>query len=54
MFHTIGEDVLVRAEHALADGSARTLWWLFRFDGRDLIQALSFATESAAMNAAVA
>lgn len=48
MFHGHGDDVLVEAEYTHDDGSVRTVWSLYRFDGERLIEAISFPDEAQA------
>lgn len=48
MFHGHGDDVLVEAENPRDDGSVRTLWLLYRFDGDRLVEAIGFVDEEQA------
>lgn len=48
MFHGHRDDVLVEAEFPQDDGSIRTVWLLYRFDGERLIEAISFPDEAQA------
>ena len=48
MFHGEGDDVLVEAEYRRDDGSDTTLWLLYRFQGRRLVEAIGFPSETQA------
>lgn len=48
MFHGEGDDVLAEAEYARSDGSVRTVWLLYRFEGDRLVEAISFTNEAQA------
>lgn len=48
MFQGHGDDVLIEAEYTRDDGSIRTVWLLYRFDGDRLIEAISFPDEAQA------
>jgi len=45
MFHGNGDDVLVEAEYP---ETRRTVWFLYRFDGQELLEAIGFASEAEA------
>jgi len=45
MFHGRGDDVLVEAEYP---ETRRTVWFLYRFDGQELLEAIGFASEAEA------
>lgn len=46
MFHGLGDDVLVEAEYARHDGSVRTVWLPYRFDGDRLVETVAFQNET--------
>jgi ketosteroid isomerase-like protein len=48
MFYGHGDDVLVEAEYPRHDGSHRTVWMLYRFDGERLVEAVAFQNEAEA------
>ena len=48
MFHGRGDDVLVEAEYERDDGSVRTVWLLYRFNGATLLEAIAFPDEAEA------
>lgn len=48
MFQTERDDVLVEAECPGDNGSATTVWLLYRFEGETLIEAIGFSSEAQA------
>jgi hypothetical protein len=48
VFHGNGDDVLVKAELPLSDGRVESVWWLYRFEGRRLVQAVGLEDEAEA------
>jgi hypothetical protein len=46
MFHGRGDDVFVEAEYERDDGSVRTVWLLYGFNGATLLEAIAFPDEA--------
>jgi hypothetical protein len=48
MFHGRADDMLVEAQYERDDGSVRPVWFLYRFSGATLLEAVAFPDEAEA------